>query len=169
MTWRVSMANKNNAKYKPEYCEALVKHMENGDSFESFAAVVRVTQDTLQNWANKHEEFKLAKDHGKAFELLYWENLLKTGASGNLPPIRKRVTVFDENKNVKQVTVTDEPGKFNVTSVIFALKNKFPRLYRDRSEVEITSKESIDQLSDEEIKRRKELYNSILLKKKNNG
>lgn len=149
-------------KYKPEYSQKLIDHMKQGNSFESFGAIVHCTEETLNLWTTKHEDFKYAKQLGKRYEMLYWEDLLKKGASGQLPAVRKRVTVFGENKEVKQVTVIDEPGKFNATAVIFALKNKFPKNWRERQELEITNKDSLDNLSDEEIKRRKELYASVL-------
>lgn len=149
-------------KYKPEYSQKLIDHMKEGGSFESFGAIVHCTEETLNLWTTKHEAFKFAKELGKKYEMLYWEDLLKKGASGQLPPIRKKVTVIDENKAIKQVTIIDEPGKFNATAVVFALKNKFPKQWRDRQELEISSKESLDSLTDDEIKRRKELYASIL-------
>jgi transposase len=54
------------SKYKPEYCEQLVKHMAEGYSFESFAAVINVNRDTLYEWASVHVEFSDAKK--RAFE-----------------------------------------------------------------------------------------------------
>lgn len=150
------------SKYKAEYAEKLVDHMKEGRSFESFGAIVHCTEETLNLWTTKHPEFKIAKELGKRYEMFFWEELLKKGAHGELPPIKKRITVLGKDKQVKQMTVIDEPGKFNATAVIFALKNKFPKQWRERQELEISSKESLENLSDEEIKRRKELYASIV-------
>lgn len=152
------------SKYNAEYALLLVQHMKEGNSFESFGAIANVTTETMDNWCKKHPAFKLAKEMGKQYELTYWENLLKKGAIGDLPSIKKRVTVFSGDKKIKSVTVIDEPGKFNATSVIFALKNKFPKLYREKIEVEQTG-ENLENLSSDEIKRRKELYASIVNKK----
>lgn len=152
------------SRYKQEYAEMLVQHMKEGNSFESFGAMVRCSQDTLTNWTQKYVDFREAKSIGKSFEHMYWENLLKRGAIGDLPPIKKRVTVIGHDKEIKQVTVIDEPGKFNAASVIFALRAKFPKVWRDKQEVEITHRESIENLTDEEIKRRKELYASVVKK-----
>lgn len=157
---------KKNNKYHKDYPELLLQHMEGGSSYESFGAVVGVTEETLNAWCERYPDFKFAKDLGKRHELLYWENLLKKGAVGELPPIKKRVTVFEgEEKKIKTITIIDEPGKFNATAVIFALKNKFPRLYREKLEIQSSSDDPLDQLTDEEVKRRKELYASILKKK----
>ena len=48
-------------KYKKEFCEKLVKHLSDGFSFESFAGLVDVCEDTIYEWCNKHPEFSEAK------------------------------------------------------------------------------------------------------------
>lgn len=153
-------------KYKNDYAEILVNHMKEGNSFESFGAIIHTTTRTLNAWVEKYPAFKLAKEVGKQYELAYWEGLLQKGATGQLPPIKKRMTTFDGKKNIKQITIIDEPGRFNATAVIFALKNKFRDLYREKIEVENSNADPIENLSQEEITRRKELYASIIKKKK---
>lgn len=150
------------SKFREHYSDKLISHMKEGNSFESFGAVVHCTEETLNLWTTKHPSFKYAKELGKRYEMLFWEDLLKKGATGQLPPIRKRTTVFDDKKQVKSVTIAEEPGKFNATAVIFALKCKFPKIWRDSQHIEISSKEGLDQLTEEEIKRRKELYASLV-------
>lgn len=152
------------SKYNAEYALKLVEHMREGNSYDSFGAMINVTTKTMENWEKKYPAWQLAKEMGKQHELKYWENLLMKGAVGDLPSIKKRVTVFDKDKNVKQVTIIDEPGKFNATSVIFALKNKFPKLYREQIQIQNTG-ENIDNLSPEEITKRKLLYASLVNKK----
>lgn len=160
---------KNNyTKYQKKFAEMLIEHMKAGNSFESFGAIARVTEETLNNWCRKYPEFGLAKDLGKRYEQKYWEDLLKMGASGILPPIRRKMTILGPDGKLKQQTIIDEPGKFNATAVIFALKCKFPKIWRDSQQIEITSKDSLDHLTDEEIKRRKDLYASIIVKKSGN-
>ena len=149
-------------KYKAQYCQMLIEHMKAGNSYESFGAIVHCTEETLNLWTTKHPEFKMAKDLGKHYEMLFWEDLLKKGAKGDLPPIRRKVTIIGKDGKLKQQTIIDEPGRFNATAVVFALKCKFTKLWRDKQEIEITSKDGIDNLTDEEIKRRKELYASII-------
>lgn len=63
------------SKYKPEYCEQLVEHMNSGLSFESFAAIIDVNQDTLHEWVKVHEEFSEAKKRAYTKNLLFWEKL----------------------------------------------------------------------------------------------
>lgn len=150
-------------KYKPKYPQMLIEHMKKGNSFESFGAIVHASGETLETWSKKHEAFGLAKQIGKMYELQYWEELLKNGAAGTLPAIQKRIAFMDKHGNLRRQTIFQEPGKFNATAVIFALKNKFPKQYREKIEVE-HSGENPENLTPEEIKRRKELYASIVKK-----
>jgi hypothetical protein len=153
------------SKFSRDYPELLVKHMQEGNSYESFGALVNVTIRTMCAWEKKYPAWMLAKEIGKQHELKYWEALLQKGASGQLPNIKKRVTVFNPDKTIKNITIIDEPGKFSAAAVIFALKNKFRSLYRDKIDVETTNNDAIENLSQEEIARRKALYASIIKKK----
>lgn len=98
-------------KYKKEFCEKLVKHLSDGFSFESFAGLVDVCEDTIYEWCNKHPEFSEAKKRGYAKNRLWWE----TQGNGNL--------------------LTDKNKSFNSTVWIFNMKNRHG--WRDKKEVEI--------------------------------
>lgn len=67
------MAGGRPTTYLPEYCAMLVEHQAKGLSFESFAAVIRVSRDTLYEWAKVHEEFSDAKKEAQSQCLLFWE------------------------------------------------------------------------------------------------
>lgn len=109
-------------KYDPKYCDLLIKHMSQGMSFESFAGTIPCCFDTLYEWLKVHPEFSEAKRIGKGLELRWWEQILGGGASGKV-------------KN------------FNASATIFALKNKAPKLWRDRKEIEATIDNSMSKLS----------------------
>jgi hypothetical protein len=96
--------------YKPEYCQMLIDHMASGMSFYTFAAVIKCSPDTCNEWVHVHKDFSAAKIKGKALELEWWENLLRAGAAGKVPG-------------------------YNAASVIFALKNKMPSMWRDKHEI----------------------------------
>lgn len=95
--------------YKPEYCEMLIEHMRNGASFDTFGVVIGVSKDTLYDWVERHQEFldakKVAFDESKKC----WENIMYQQATGKI--------------------------NGSSTALIFALKNRFPKDYRDRTEV----------------------------------
>lgn len=120
--------------YKEEYCEMLVQHMEQGYSFESFAGVLRVSRQTIYDWADRHQEFLDSKRAGTELSRLWWE---RTGHAG----------MFMGGK--------DNP--FNSTVWVFSMKNRFG--WKDRTEV--TNKD-IKSLSDEDLlKEAKELVKEI--------
>ena len=96
----------------------LIDHMgDKGLSFESFAPVVGVNQDTLHHWAKIHADFSEAKNIAFAKNLLFWE---KIGAAGMVGQI---------------------PG-FNATVWIFNMKNR--HRWRDRTEVDAKLSGAID-------------------------
>jgi len=159
---------KRPTKYRKEFPQMLVKHMMDGNSYEAFGAIVNVTEETLNAWTKKYPEFDHAKKLGKEYERLFWENVLKRGATGNLAPVMKQIAIYDKNNKLKYKRVMSEPGKFNATAAIFALKNKFPKQWRDSQHIDLTLKDGTENLSDDEIKRLKEHYASILMSKKKN-
>ncbi len=68
------------SKYREEFCEKLIEHMEEGLSYESFAGVCRVGVSTLYTWTDKengafHPEFLEAKSEAEALSLLFWERI----------------------------------------------------------------------------------------------
>lgn len=109
------------SKYKKEFCKKLVDHMKKGFSFESFGAVrgVNTTMQTLYEWAKdeRKPEFAEAKREGELHARKFWENLLIRQAAGHI-----------NGSN---------------SALIFALKNKFPKEWRDKQEVEHSGDVSI--------------------------
>jgi hypothetical protein len=129
------------SKYKPEFCEALIKHMAGGSSFWSFAASVDVCMDTLSEWTKVHEEFSEAKKIGMAKLLKFDEDLAKAGTAGQLKRVARVEKIHNEDGTVKE-TVFHEAATFAQTFHIFTMKNRYPRLYRDK--IEIDSGQAVD-------------------------
>lgn len=65
--------------YRPEYCEMLIRHMEQGNSFETFAAIVGSTKKTVYNWKNQFPDFLHAFEQGAVLSELWWERQTKNG------------------------------------------------------------------------------------------
>jgi len=123
------------SKYKPEYDQMLIDHMASGLSFESFAGLIQVCEDTIYEWAKAHASFSEAKRQGFARNRLWWEQM------GNAH------IVHTDSK-------FESSPKLNSTVYIFNMKNRFPKQWRDRTEVKSTVKidsEAIRKLSDEEL------------------
>lgn len=128
-------------EYRDEYCEELIEHMTNGYSIESFAGVVNVCRTTLYNWFKDNEDFAEAKDIGMMKSLFYWETLGIKGVRGDLQ-------------------------FFKGSPYVFMVKNRFPDLFKDRKEIDVSSKtvmsfqDGIDKVS-EGLKSNPELLDKI--------
>lgn len=59
-------------KYKPEYCQRLIEHMEKGFSYETFGADLNVSKQTVYDW-EIHPEFLDAKRRAFAKCQQWWE------------------------------------------------------------------------------------------------
>jgi hypothetical protein len=88
-------------KYDPEYCDALVKHLEEGLSFEAFAGVCKVAVDTLYEWMKVHPEFSEAKKIGEAGGRLFWEKVGRAGMTGRVPGFQNAVWIFTMKNRFK--------------------------------------------------------------------
>lgn len=118
------------SKYKPEYCQELIEHMRQGFSFESFAGLTMVNVDTLYEWTKVHQDFSDAKKTGFDLSRLFWEkigidNILNTSEN------------FGEGAGSKSQSI-------NSTVYIFNLKNRFPKEWRDRQEIDSNIKQQIE-------------------------
>ncbi len=95
--------------YKPEYCQMLIDHMAEGFSFESFAAVIKVTRSTLYEWVSAQPDFSDAKQRGFEASRLTWEQIGRDIA---------------------------KKGEGNATAFIFNMKNRFREDWNDKQTIE---------------------------------
>jgi transposase len=72
------------SKYKPEYCQKLIDHMSEGDSFESFAVRVDVSRGTLYEWLKVHPDFFNAKEKASERCEKWWVDLGKRHAQDSV-------------------------------------------------------------------------------------
>jgi len=97
------------SKYKPEYCEAVIKHMSEGASLTSFAASIDVSRATINVWMEEHKEFLEAAMTAKSKCAAWWESVGR--------------------KNAVE-------GGGNATLVVFGLKNMAADDWRDKRELD---------------------------------
>jgi DNA-binding XRE family transcriptional regulator len=104
-------------KYKEEYCDELISHMERGLSYESFAGYIGVSKQTIYDWEKANPEFLDAKKI--AFEKcrLFWEEL---GIDNIISQSSSSKDFGSESKSL------------NSTVWIFNMKNRFPEEWRDK-------------------------------------
>jgi hypothetical protein len=81
-------------KYKPEFCQKLIDHMSNGQSFDSFGAIVGVCHRTLYNWLEANDDFLIAKSEGELKALDAWEKIGIKGMMGHLKGFNPVVWIF---------------------------------------------------------------------------
>lgn len=128
-------------KYREEYCDLLIEHMSNGDSFETFGVYLRkmrhtpreekpICRKTLYNWADQFPEFLHAKNFAFDCRLHSDEQSAKGLISGEL--------------------------KGNASVLIHKMKCVEPKLYLEKTVQEVHNKHSIEdvdtsKLSDEEL------------------
>lgn len=128
-------------KYRPEYCADLIIHMSKGLSYQSFAGHVRVNIDTLYEWETNNPEFSDAKKKAMEINRLFWET---AGIEGMYQP--------------------SGPGStpLNPTIYIFNMKNRFPKEWRDRQEIESTVTQTTEHKVSEDLKPLIELFTKVL-------
>jgi len=91
--------------YREEYCDKLIDWMAEGKSFVTFASTIPCNPDTIAEWVKVHERFSEAKKIGKILEQTWWDNLHRRCAA---------------------------TGEGNITAIVWAQKNKFPKSYKER-------------------------------------
>ena len=96
-------------KYKVEYDQLLISHMTKGLSFDAFAGIVDVAEETIYNWTKQFPSFKLAKVTGHS---------------------KRRATL---EKIGLKIMLT---GVGSTTAWIFFMKNAYH--WTDRHEVQVT-------------------------------
>lgn len=124
-------------KYKPEYCQMLKDHMGSGLSYISFAAVIKVNVDTLYEWEKDQPIFSETKKEAFNLNRLFWE---KAGVDG----------LWDQKEYDEKGRVSSQKS-INSTLYIFNMKNRFPKEWRDRTEVKKETEHSVEKETSAEI------------------
>ena len=140
------------SKYDPSFCDRVIELGREGASLTEIAADIGVVRDTIYAWIDNYDEFFDAMKKASELSQAFWERMGREGTTGKI-------------------------SGFNALSYIFQMKNRFPRDWRDRKEVEqnhnintermITSithriidpgRLDLDQLSVEELESLQQLY-----------
>lgn len=95
-----------------DFCEYLIRHMCEGRSYEAFAAMLRVSRETLYAWEKRYPEWKAAKAIAKEGNMRWWEEVAMNTAAGVI--------------------------KGNASMIQFMLRNRDSERYKDKQQVEHT-------------------------------
>lgn len=97
--------------------------MADGLSYESFAATIDVSRDTLYGWEKSHPEFSDSKRAALEKSLLWWEKIGKAAMLGNDLRLKDGELLSMRN--------------FNASIWIFSMKNRHG--WRDRHDHQIVA------------------------------
>jgi hypothetical protein len=117
------MAELNNQKYRPEFCELLLEHMKMGKSYDSFPAAIylkykiMVGISALYDWETRYPEFGEAKSIAVQLALNYYET---------------RVTAKTSGQKIEGIN----PKDIDAYVLMGMLKTRFYKIYGDKARVE---------------------------------
>lgn len=101
--------------YDPKYCDEIRDFMAQGYSIAGFAGSIRVSRQTIYQWRDDHPEFSDALNEAKALSALWWE------------------------RNAIEIATGASNG--NSAMAIFGLKNRVAGEWRDKQEIDHSSKD----------------------------
>jgi hypothetical protein len=107
-------------EFKQEWCNKLVKHMEQGYSFESFGGVISCAKDTLYTLLERHPEFSDAKKLGESKSRLFWERAGIEGMNGMIKGFVSGTWIFNMKNRfgwADKQEVTGKDGEPIITAV----------------------------------------------------
>ena len=128
------MAGGRPTDYRPEYVEQVKELAANGATIMQIAESFGVTKPTIYAWRNKFPDFLAALNVNKAIADEIVERSLYERATGYS---HESVKIFcNKDGEVVQVPFIEHVAP-DPTSMIFWLKNRKPKDWREKSEVEI--------------------------------
>jgi DNA-binding XRE family transcriptional regulator len=136
-------------KFKPEYVDLAEKYALLGATDSQMAQFFDVTEQTLNSWKSEFPEFLESLKRGKeqadahVSHSLYWRARGYSHAS-------EKIFCTKNGEIVRAETVEHYPP--DPTSMIFWLKNRRPKEWRDKTEVE-ASISAVEKLSAEDLKK----------------
>lgn len=107
-------------KYRHEYCEMLIQHLDKGLSIQTFGGTIGVARSTVYKWADEFKEFKEAMEIGKQKAQEFYE---------------KRLVAKTAGQTIKGV----DSKLVDTTCLIFALKTRFHETYGERQKIDHTT------------------------------
>lgn len=147
------MAAKNKVgrptKYKNEYCELAFNYCLLGATDEDLARFFEVSESTINQWKIEHIEFSESIKKGKdEADALVARSLYQRAVGYQY--LEKKKEISDQG-GVKDSVTTKEVVP-DTTAQIFWLKNRQPKLWRDKQDIKMSLNplsDLIDEIGDE--------------------
>lgn len=135
MTEEIKVARGRPTKYKTEYAELAYKYCLLGATDEQMAEFFEVAIGTIYNWKNDHPDFLNATKKGKQVaDATVAESLFKKATGFE----HEAVKIFNDQGEPLIVPYTERFAP-DTAAMIFWLKNRQPKLWRDKQEVDLSS------------------------------
>ncbi len=134
------------SEYKEEYNKLAYDYTLLGATDKQLAEFFGISESTIDNWKKEHPEFLGAIRAGKEIADMEVANSFFQNAKGyvtkNVRPIRKKVWNEEAQRLVDEIEMVEEIVQHppNTQAGVFWLKNRQPKKWRDKSEVEIDDK-----------------------------
>lgn len=129
----------NTPKYKEEFVEQARKLCKLGAIDQQLADFFDVSRQAIHDWKVKYPDFKEATEKGKkSADEQVIQSLFKRA---NGYEYDEKSTAISENGKSKDVKVVTKHVVADTTACIFWLKNRQPRLWRDRQDLSVSNDE----------------------------
>lgn len=124
-------------KYDPKYCDDLIVHMSKGYSFETFAAEVDCTAETLYQWVKKYEKFADAKKRGEVKAQRFFESIGMMGLNGKIDKFNSTVWVFSMKNKFNWADKVETKGEIKHEEVISKEdEDRYQKMLKDAEDQE---------------------------------
>lgn len=126
------MAMGRPSKYDPKFCQKLIDLCKEGYSRRALCAELEISADTFYRWIKENQDFSDAYKIAEECAADFYEKTMLKGAKGGIKG-------------------------FNVMALTFLMKNRYPREFRDRQDVDLvadiktTGIESLDKAHQKQI------------------
>ena len=116
-----------------------------GKTDAEMAKSMGIARSTLNKWKNEHDEFRLAIDMGKEPSDAKVEKSLYQRATGYQYTERRVISTIDKNgrPTIERIETNERVALPDVTAIIYWLKNRRRKHWKDKWDVELDSDKDI--------------------------
>lgn len=126
---------KYNEKYHVPWARGLAMR---GATMEQIAEEFEIAMSTLYEWRDKHPEFREALNSSREkADMGVERSLYERAMGGRSKETKKVIRVVDGQPVVERIEEVERELAPDTTACIFWLKNRNPKLWRDRQDIQV--------------------------------